>query len=165
MTSSATSFPPRDCATIGQQKAKAITSIAMFYDHEDPAAFVADVAEALAENGIWVIELHYLPTMLKANAFDAIVHEHLEYYTLAVIERLIGEGGLRSSRQASTTSTAARSACASAITGPPADARAGRRASEAARRRVRARARVTSPPTRSSACGSRGSGMSYAPRA
>jgi hypothetical protein len=75
------------------QKAKAITSIAMFYDLEDPAVFVADVAEALAERGIWVIELHYLPMMLAANAFDAIVHEHLEYYSLAVIERLIGGGG------------------------------------------------------------------------
>jgi hypothetical protein len=75
------------------QKAKAITSIAMFYDLEDPAIFVADVAGALAEGGIWVIELHYLPAMLEANAFDAIVHEHLEYYSLAVIERLVGEGG------------------------------------------------------------------------
>jgi hypothetical protein len=77
-----------------EQKAKAITSIAMFYDLEHPRAFVADVAQALAEGGIWVMELHYLPTMLEANAFDAIVHEHLEYYSLAVIERLIGEGGL-----------------------------------------------------------------------
>ena len=76
------------------QKAKAITSIAMFYDLEHPRTFVADVAEALAERGIWVIELHYLPMMLKANAFDAIVHEHLEYYSLAVIERLVGEEGL-----------------------------------------------------------------------
>ena len=59
------------------QKAKAITSIAMFYDLEHPAAFVDDVADALAEGGIWVIELHYLPAMLAANAFDAIVHEHL----------------------------------------------------------------------------------------
>lgn len=75
------------------QKAKVITSIAMFYDLENPAAFVDDVAQALAEGGIWVIELHYLPSMLAANAFDAIVHEHLEYYSLAVIERLIGEGG------------------------------------------------------------------------
>ena len=66
----------------------------MFYDLETPRAFVADVSEALAEGGIWVIELHYLPTMLEANAFDAIVHEHLEYYSLAVIERLVGEGGL-----------------------------------------------------------------------
>jgi hypothetical protein len=76
------------------QKAKAITSIAMFYDLEQPAAFVADVAQALADAGVWVIELHYLPTMLEKNAFDAIVHEHLEYYSLAVIERLIGEHGL-----------------------------------------------------------------------
>lgn len=76
------------------QRAKAITSIAMFYDLEHPRTFVADVAEALAESGIWVIELHYLPMMLEANAFDAIVHEHLEYYSLAVIERLVGEEGL-----------------------------------------------------------------------
>jgi C-methyltransferase C-terminal domain len=39
------------------------------------------------------MELHYLPAMLAANAFDAIVHEHLEYYSLAVIERLVGESG------------------------------------------------------------------------
>jgi SAM-dependent methyltransferase len=76
------------------QKAKAITSIAMFYDLEEPRLFVADIAAALAEGGIWVMELHYLPTMLEANAFDAIVHEHLEYYSLAVIERLVGEEGL-----------------------------------------------------------------------
>lgn len=76
------------------QKAKAVTSIAMFYDLERPRTFVADVAEALADSGIWVIELHYLPMMLEANAFDAIVHEHLEYYSLAVIERLVGEEGL-----------------------------------------------------------------------
>jgi hypothetical protein len=78
----------------GSQKSKAITSIAMFYDLEDPALFVKDIAEALDEGGIWVMELHYLPTMLAANAFDAIVHEHLEYYSLAVNERLGGEGGL-----------------------------------------------------------------------
>jgi hypothetical protein len=76
------------------QKAKAITSIAMFYDLEHPRTFVSDVAWALADRGIWVIELHYLPMMLEANAFDAIVHEHLEYYSLAVIERLVGEEGL-----------------------------------------------------------------------
>jgi len=76
------------------QKAKAITSIAMFYDLEHPRTFVADVASSLADSGIWVMELHYLPMMLEANAFDAIVHEHLEYYSLAVIERLVGEEGL-----------------------------------------------------------------------
>jgi SAM-dependent methyltransferase len=76
------------------QQARVITSIAMFYDLEYPRAFVADVARALADDGVWVMELHYLPTMLEMNQFDAIVHEHLEYYSLAVIERLLGEAGL-----------------------------------------------------------------------
>src|SRR5512132_1445145 len=41
--------------------AKIVTSIAMFYDLEDPAAFVRDVASVLAPGGVWVIELAYLP--------------------------------------------------------------------------------------------------------
>jgi C-methyltransferase C-terminal domain/Methyltransferase domain/Putative zinc binding domain len=76
------------------QQARVVTSVAMFYDLEYPRAFVADVARALADDGVWVIELHYLPTMLDLNQFDAIVHEHLEYYSLAVIERLLAEAGL-----------------------------------------------------------------------
>jgi SAM-dependent methyltransferase len=77
------------------RKARIITSIAMFYDLEYPRAFVAEVQRALADDGVWVIELHYLPAMLDMNQFDAIVHEHLEYYSLAVIERLLAEAGLR----------------------------------------------------------------------
>lgn len=77
------------------RKARIITSIAMFYDLEYPCEFVTEVARALADNGVWVIELHYLPSMLDMNQFDAIVHEHLEYYSLAVLERLLREAGLR----------------------------------------------------------------------
>ena len=77
-----------------EQRAKVITSIAMFYDLEEPADFVRDVAESLHEDGVWVMELHYLPSMLQQNAFDVIVHEHLEYYSLAVLERLLGDAGL-----------------------------------------------------------------------
>jgi NDP-4-keto-2,6-dideoxyhexose 3-C-methyltransferase len=77
-----------------EQKARVITSIAMFYDLEYPEVFVRDVEQALADDGVWVIELHYLATMLQTGQFDAIVHEHLEYYSLAVIERLLAEAGL-----------------------------------------------------------------------
>jgi hypothetical protein len=76
------------------RKAKVVTSIAMFYDLERPRDFVADVAAVLAQRGVWVMELHYLPLMLEMNSFDAIVHEHLEYYSLAVLERLLAEEGL-----------------------------------------------------------------------
>jgi SAM-dependent methyltransferase len=77
-----------------EQKPRVITSIAMFYDLENPHAFVADIKESLHEEGVWVLELSYLPTMLEINSFDTICHEHLEYYSLGPMERLLAEHGL-----------------------------------------------------------------------
>ncbi len=82
-------------AVCGREKAKVITSIAMFYDLESPQDFVAAVKSALADDGIWVLEQSYLPTMLDMNAFDTICHEHLEYYGLRQIELLAEAHGLR----------------------------------------------------------------------
>jgi NDP-4-keto-2,6-dideoxyhexose 3-C-methyltransferase len=79
----------------GSPTARAITSIAMFYDLEDPGAFVSDIAAVLAPDGIWVLEQSYLPTMLEQSSFDTICHEHLEYYALAQIDRLVRAQGLR----------------------------------------------------------------------
>lgn len=75
-------------------KPKVITSISMFYDLEDPHSFVRDIASVLHEKGIWILEQSYLPSMLKMNSFDTICHEHLEYYSLAALERLFNENGL-----------------------------------------------------------------------
>lgn len=74
--------------------ARIISSIAMFYDLEQPTTFVADIANGLAADGIWVSEFSYMPTMLEMNSFDTICHEHLEYYSLAVIERVLAGAGL-----------------------------------------------------------------------
>lgn len=71
------------------KKAKVITSIAMFYDLEDPNKFVEDISKILNEEGIWIIQMNYLVTMLKNNSFDNIVHEHLEYYSLRSLEHLL----------------------------------------------------------------------------
>src|SRR6202041_3810057 len=71
-----------------------VTSIAIFYDLEDPNAFVADVASLLHQEGVWIIEMHYLPQVLAHNAFDSICHEHLEYYSLAALESLLERHGL-----------------------------------------------------------------------
>ena len=82
-------------AMSGRERARAVTSISMFYDLEDPGAFVADIADVLAPDGIWVLEQSYLPSMLEQNSFDTICHEHLEYYALAQIDRLTRAHGLR----------------------------------------------------------------------
>ena len=76
------------------RKARVITSIAMFYDLEQPGDFVADIARCLDNDGVWVSEFSYMPTMLEKASFDTICHEHLEYYSLAVVERLFEEHGL-----------------------------------------------------------------------
>lgn len=80
---------PAFAKEFGNNKAKIITSIAMFYDLEDPNAFVSDIAKTLDDNGIWIIQMNYLTTMLENNAFDNIVHEHLEYYSLLSLEYLL----------------------------------------------------------------------------
>jgi NDP-4-keto-2,6-dideoxyhexose 3-C-methyltransferase len=79
----------------GGEKAKVVTSIAMFYDLESPMEFVRAVESVLAPDGIWVLEQSYLPTMLATNSFDTVCHEHLEYYSLQQIEWLAEACGLR----------------------------------------------------------------------
>ncbi len=79
----------------GEQKASIVTSIAMFYDLEDPLAFVRDIAKVLAPDGIWYFEQSYLPTMLSQNAYDTICHEHLEYYAFSQIQWMLQKCGLR----------------------------------------------------------------------
>lgn len=77
------------------RRAKVITSIAMFYDLEEPQAFVDDIEEILDDNGIWVLEQSYLPTMLATNSYDTICQEHLEFYCLAQIQWMVHRAGMK----------------------------------------------------------------------
>ena len=73
----------------GDSKAKLITSIAMFYDLDEPNEFVDDIVHVLDRDGVWILQMNYLPSMLRQNAFDNICHEHLEYYSLSSLEALL----------------------------------------------------------------------------
>lgn len=77
------------------RKAKVLTSIAMFYDLERPMNFVRDVAGVLDEQGVWVFEQSYLPFMLDTSSYDTACHEHLEYYALRQIQRMLDDAGLK----------------------------------------------------------------------
>jgi SAM-dependent methyltransferase len=72
-----------------RSKAKIITSIAMFYDLDDPDTFVGDIVRCLEPKGIWVVQQNYLVSMLKQNGFDNIGHEHLTYYSLHTMTQLL----------------------------------------------------------------------------
>ena len=79
----------------GNRQAQVVTSIAMFYDLEHPMDFVRDVERVLADDGLWHFEQSYLPSMLRTHGYDAICHEHLEFYSFRVVEALLAHAGLR----------------------------------------------------------------------
>lgn len=77
-------------AELKDRRPKVVTSIAMFYDLEEPKKFVADIKKVMDPEGLWVIQMSYLPLMLQQNDFGNICHEHLEYYSLQSLEYLLG---------------------------------------------------------------------------
>lgn len=82
-------------ARFPNKKAKVVTSFSMFYDLEDPLGFMRQVHEILADDGIWVFEQSYMPTMLATNSYDTVCHEHLEFYALRQIQWMAERVGFR----------------------------------------------------------------------
>ena len=79
----------------GDKKCKVITTIAMFYDLDDPNPFIQDVYKILDDNGIWVVQLSYTPLMVKQMAFDNICHEHVYYFSLNSMKKLVEPHGFK----------------------------------------------------------------------
>jgi hypothetical protein len=82
-------------AAFPTEKAKIVTSIAMFYDLERPVDFVRDVHDVMADDGIWHFEQSYMPSMLRTNSYDTICHEHLEFYSFKVVVDILRRAGMR----------------------------------------------------------------------
>lgn len=83
-------FNYQSCAKhIKNKKAQIITAISCFYDIDNPNQFLSDIKKILHEEGVFVIQQNYLVSMLDQNAFDNIVHEHLEYYSLLSLKNLL----------------------------------------------------------------------------
>ncbi|HLG40850.1 MAG TPA: methyltransferase domain-containing protein, partial [Chitinophagaceae bacterium] len=79
----------------GKKKALVVTSISMFYDLESPMDFMQQVYDILDDDGVWVFEQSYMPTMLKMNAYDTICHEHLEYYGMKQVKWMTDRIGFK----------------------------------------------------------------------
>lgn len=81
-------------AASGGKKAKLVTSIAMFYDVPDPVKFAKDVRSLLTDDGVWHLEVSYWPGLLRMNAFDTVCQEHIFYYSLTSLMRILAEADL-----------------------------------------------------------------------
>lgn len=74
---------------VKQQKAKVITAIAMFYDLDNPKEFLDDIYKTLHDDGIFILQMSYTPLMLQQLAFDNICHEHVYYWSLNSLKKLL----------------------------------------------------------------------------
>lgn len=81
--------------SVEQKPARMVTSIAMFYDLDSPITFAQQIESILADDGVWHFEQSYMPSMLRLNSYDTICHEHLEYYSLGAVKRILDAAGLR----------------------------------------------------------------------
>jgi NDP-4-keto-2,6-dideoxyhexose 3-C-methyltransferase len=72
-----------------KKKVKIITSIAVFYDVNNPRKFVNDISDIMDPTGIWILEQSYFPHLIKNNAYDSICHEHLTYFTIKQIKMIL----------------------------------------------------------------------------
>jgi hypothetical protein len=52
-------------------------------------SYLDGVRHLLEPEGMFVVEAHYLGDLVEQNAFDTIYHEHVSYWALAPLERLV----------------------------------------------------------------------------
>ncbi|MEM8988301.1 MAG: methyltransferase domain-containing protein [Pseudomonadota bacterium] len=83
------------CKAIGGRTFDIVTTVAMFDSVEDPAAFARAIRKVLGVKGVWVLETSYLPLMLARNAYDGIRRERVGHYSLAVLEHVMSDAGLK----------------------------------------------------------------------
>lgn len=88
-------FSAKNFDSVSKARAKIVTSIAMFYDLENPVQFAREIAQVLASDGIWHFEQSYMPSMLRMTSYDTICHEHVEYYSLKVVCDILGAADLQ----------------------------------------------------------------------
>jgi len=80
---------------IGYGPFKVITAIAMFYDVPNPFKFLEDCQHLLTDDGLLIIQMNYLKTMLEESTVDNISHEHLTYWSLSTLNNVVEAAGLQ----------------------------------------------------------------------
>lgn len=77
-----------------ERKFDVINASGVFFHLEELHSVTDGIREALAEDGVFVVQFLYMKRILENLAFDQIYHEHLLYYNLKTIETLLNRHGL-----------------------------------------------------------------------
>jgi SAM-dependent methyltransferase len=76
------------------RKFNVINAAGVFFHLEELHSVTEGIREALADNGVFVVQFLYMKRIVDNMAFDQIYHEHLLYYNLRTVETLLNRHGL-----------------------------------------------------------------------
>jgi hypothetical protein len=71
-----------------------VTAAGVFFHLEELHSATAGVAKLCEQGAVFCVQAIYLGGMLRNTAFDQIYHEHLTYWRLGSLERLLSQYGL-----------------------------------------------------------------------
>ena len=74
---------------------KLINAAGVFFHLEELHSVIRGIKYALKEDGVFVIQFMYAGAMVDNGNFDTVYHEHLCYYTLRSVEKLLEPYGLK----------------------------------------------------------------------
>jgi SAM-dependent methyltransferase len=72
----------------------AINAAGVFFHLEELHSVADGIRESLREDGVFIIQFLYMKSIVDNLAFDQIYHEHLLYYNLHPLQRLLDRHGL-----------------------------------------------------------------------
>jgi len=88
-------FSREEYLQVTQESPKVIFSSAMFYQLMNPNVFCADIASIMSDETVFFLQMTYLDSMFQNRVFDNVVHEHITYFSLYSLERLLERHGLK----------------------------------------------------------------------
>jgi hypothetical protein len=77
-----------------RRRAKLVTATNVFAHIDDVNVVVENILELLDETGVFVNESHYLGSLVETVQYDTIYHEHLRYYSVHALQKLLEAHGL-----------------------------------------------------------------------
>jgi SAM-dependent methyltransferase len=76
------------------RKFHAINAAGVFFHLEELHSVTDGIRQVLRQDGVFVVQFLYMKRIVENLAFDQIYHEHLLYYNLRTIEKLLNRHGL-----------------------------------------------------------------------
>ena len=66
-----------------------ITATNVFAHIDNPNEVMENISLLLKKDGLFIIEVHYLKSLIETNQYDTIYHEHMRYYSLECLNNLL----------------------------------------------------------------------------